>query len=169
MSNYIIGIDPGKNGGISFISDDGLVIKHSPMLDTETSTFEVLEVMSQYNRGTTVKAYLEQVHSMPHQGVASTFTFGKHYGFIRGCLTALRIPYEEVSPQKWQAYLGILKRDIKGGETKPEHKTKLLMKAQQLFPHLKINLKTCDAVLISEYGRRIENQINLKRQERGLC
>ena len=53
-------------------------------------------------------AMIEQVHSMPKQGVASSFKFGRHYGFLLGVLTALGIPYQTVTPQKWQKAMGCL-------------------------------------------------------------
>lgn len=90
-------------------------------------------------------AYIERVHSMPKQGVASSFTFGRSYGFLRGCLIASGIPFEEVTPQTWQKALGCLSRGDK-------NVTKA--KAQQLFPSLKITHATADALLIAEYGRR---------------
>ena len=157
----IIGIDPGVNGGITLLTSNQL-ISH-PMAKTEQDTFDLLSNMKAFSPDETI-CYLELVHSMPKQGVASTFTFGKSYGFLRGCLVALGIRTEEVSPQRWQGGLTIPKRDIKGGESQPDHKTKLLCKAQQLFPGKPFTLKTADSALIAEYGRRNENIINAKRE-----
>ena len=91
-------------------------------------------------------AYLEKVHAMPKQGVSSTFKFGLNYGFLIGCLTALRIPFEFVTPNTWQKALSCQSKGDK-------NVTKA--KAQQLFPHLKIIHTIADALLIAEYGRRI--------------
>ena len=90
-------------------------------------------------------AMIEKVHSMPKQGVKSSFTFGQGYGFLLGCLTALEIPFEYVTPQKWQRYLGCLSKGDK-------NVTK--QKAQELFPHLEITHATADALLIGEYLKR---------------
>lgn len=97
----------------------------------------------------TVFAVIERVHSMPKQGVASSFKFGRSYGFLRGCLIASGIPFEEVTPQVWQKALGCLSRGDK-------NVTKA--RAQQLFPSLKITHATADALLLAEYARRLHAQ-----------
>lgn len=44
-------------------------------------------------------AVLEQVHSMPGQGVASCFTFGKIYGWLQAMLAAHHIKTIEITPK----------------------------------------------------------------------
>jgi crossover junction endodeoxyribonuclease RuvC len=96
-------------------------------------------------------AIIEKVHSMPKQGVASSFKFGQSYGFLRGCLVASGIPFEEVSPQVWQKELGCLSKGDK-------NVTKA--RAQSLFPQLRITHATADALLICEYARRLWSRRN---------
>ena len=48
-------------------------------------------------------AIIEAVHSFPGQGVASTFKFGNNFGQWQGILSAMAVPYIQVSPQKWMA------------------------------------------------------------------
>ena len=67
-------------------------------------------------------------------------------------LTAAGIPFEEVTPVVWQRGLGIPVR--KKDESRSQFKGRLKAKAQQLFPQVKVTLKTADALLISEYCRR---------------
>lgn len=45
---------------------------------------------------------IEAVHSMPNQGVSSTFTFGRAYGLIQGLLTSLNKPILLISPSEWK-------------------------------------------------------------------
>ena len=85
---------------------------------------------------------------MPKQGVSSTFKFGVGFGFLVGCLTALKIPFEFVTLQKWQKALSCQSHGDK-------NVTK--QKAQQLFPQIKVIHANADALLIAEYGRRINN------------
>jgi len=47
-------------------------------------------------------AVIEQVHSMPHDGVSRSFSFGTSYGMLLGMLEALGVPYSTCSPGKWQ-------------------------------------------------------------------
>lgn len=45
----------------------------------------------------------ENVHSMPKQGVASSFKFGMGVGIIHGVTGALRLPLTLVSPTVWKS------------------------------------------------------------------
>jgi crossover junction endodeoxyribonuclease RuvC len=110
------------------------------MPETERDVFDLLESFTFYEP----IVFLEAVHSMPGQGVASSFKFGRGYGFLRGVITALKYPLHDVSPQKWQKALGCMSRGDK-------NVTKQM--AQQLFPGLKITHSIADALLIMEYGR----------------
>lgn len=45
---------------------------------------------------------VERVHSMPAQGVSSSFRFGMAYGTVLGVLQTLGVPLELPSPQSWK-------------------------------------------------------------------
>lgn len=77
--------------------------------------------------------------------MASSFRFGQSYGFLRGVLVACRVPFDQVTPAKWQRNLGCLSKGDK-------NVTKA--KAQELWPELRITHAIADALLIAEYGRR---------------
>ena len=79
------------------------------------------------------------------------FTFGQGYGFLRGCLVALAIPFIEVTPQKWMSYFGLKK---KKGETTAQYKQKILQKTQNLFPNSSVTLQTADSLMLAEYLRQ---------------
>jgi len=145
----IIGIDPGFNGGIAVLNaDTAEVIEVVAMPDTIADISDVIE-----RHKDAMCAYIEIVHSMPKQGVASTFTFGKYYGYVQMAVQAHKVRCIDVQPSKWQAFFS-LKSDK--GETKTQHKNRLKHRAQQLFPNVKITLATADALLIAEYGRKQE-------------
>lgn len=152
----IIGIDPGQSGGICRLLYEAYIF---PLIVTKmpNNYIDILGCL-RVNQPNT-KCYIELVHSFPGQGVASSFKFGMGYGALQMALTALKIPFETVSPQKWQKALGIRSRDKK--ESKTQFKNRLKIKAQQLFPKhsSQINLSTCDAILIAEYGRRKEKGV----------
>lgn len=94
-----IGIDPGQNGAICFLYDDGTI----NFVDWEHRVYALMELIeikkSQSNE--IIGCYLEKVHSMPRQGVASTFKFGTNFGWWQGALQALSIGFELISPQAW--------------------------------------------------------------------
>lgn len=146
--NYI-GIDPGQSGGIAILSNKNEVIK---MPSTEKDIWEWFD----FHKNNCF-AIIEKVHSMPGQGVASTFKFGKGYGGLRMALIAAGIPFDEVTPRMWQKSLGITSKAKT--ESKTEFKNRLKAKAQQLFPQIKMTLSICDALLIAEYNRRKQKGI----------
>jgi crossover junction endodeoxyribonuclease RuvC len=135
----IIGIDPGSvSGGIAF--NNGISSWAYAMPETERDIYDLL-----LEHKTGAKAFIEAVHSMPGQGVSSSFKFGQNYGMLRAFLIALQIPFETVTPQKWQKTLGCLTKGDKNVSKR---------KAQELFPDLKITHKIADALLIAYYGAK---------------
>lgn len=143
-----IGIDPGQSGGIAII--DKFQVQVSPMPTTERDIWKwLLETTVEY---IVIRALIEKVHSMPKQGVVSSFKFGMGYGVLRMALTGLGIPFEEVTPQRWIKALEIPYR--KKTETKTQFKNRLKAKAQQMYPGVDVTLKTADALLIATYCQR---------------
>ena len=133
-----IGIDPGKSGGIAIISEEGAFAIKMP--ETEKDIFEYLRDNS-YNSF----CLIEQVHAMPGQGVTSMFNFGMGYGGLRMALIGANIPFETVTPQKWQKALGCRT----GGDKNVSKR-----KAQELFPDIKITHAIADCLLIAHYAVR---------------
>jgi hypothetical protein len=74
----VIGIDPGISGGIALIKNGNAVV--AKMGHTERDTYEILQSYAEHEPF----AYIESVHSMPKQGVASSFKFGVNYGLLKG-------------------------------------------------------------------------------------
>ena len=138
-----IGIDPGVNGGIAWIS---WISCGKPCAEKMPSTLlDLWELVQDISSFGPCKAYIEQVHSSPQMGVKSAFTFGNGFGHLEMALTAAGIPFERVRPQAWQKALGCL--------TKGE-KNVTKAKAQEMFPGIKITHAIADALLIAEYCRR---------------
>jgi len=139
----IMGIDPGWSGGVAVVSDRQAIAYGFTKM-TERDMYEAIKSCAP---GVDM-CYIEKVHSMPKQGVASSFKFGHSYGFLRGVLTALNIPFTEVSPMKWQNALSCRT----GGD-----KNITKAKAQQLYPSIKITHAIADALLIATYGFNQQN------------
>lgn len=138
--NYI-GIDPGNTGGISIIYGDTLEADAIKMPATEKDIIDVFRDIT-FHTDRKYIAVIEKVSSMPGNAARSMFTFGQNYGFLRACLHAYEISFDEVLPRKWQTYLGCL--------TKGE-KNVTKAKAQQLFPKIKVTHATADSLLIAKY------------------
>lgn len=150
-----IGIDPGVTGGIA-----ALHVKHGEVSEvvymsmprTERDQFEAVKELASH--GSIVHACVEAVHSFPHDGGKSAFTFGCGYGRIRMALIGLGIPFEDPLPKEWQGSLKI--RAAK----KKQRKEKLRAKCQELYPDLPIwseprslgrQRAMCDALLLADY------------------
>ena len=144
MDNRIyIGIDPGKNGGIGIIYNELAYCKRCPATVSEMA--EEIKVCVEMTPDIQKTAIIEAVHSFPHQGVCSVFTFGEGYGKWLGILAAHKIPYIQVTPQKWMKFYGKLPKE------KKDRKNQLKHLAQQRFPEIKITLATADAILLANY------------------
>jgi len=146
------GIDPGTKGGIAILVDDDLVT----LPFSKWTWHEITDELHNIDADDHDFAVVEKVSAMPKQGVAGVFTFGRATGIVTGLLIARAIPFEEITPQKWQAAFGMKK---KKGETKTAWKKRLQARAHELFPSYiqDIPVEVADAVLIAEYCRRTRN------------
>lgn len=107
----IIGIDPGKSGAIAVVNGFGELVwvQDMPVVGNQVSgallceLIETVAITTDPNEPVVeVVAVVEQVHSMPKQGVASSFDFGKSYGIVLGVLEGARIRTEHVPPTRWK-------------------------------------------------------------------
>ena len=110
------------------------------------SRVDELEQVLAYDDAAQISAILERVHAMPGQGVTSMFSFGANYGYWRGVLQGLRIPFTEVHPRTWQK--GLMLGKVQGAE----RKRKLKQVASERYPDQKVTLKNADALLLLEVG-----------------
>lgn len=149
---YVIGIDPGKGGGIAVVD-----ITTHEVIDVTAMPDTIADISGFIEKYRDAKsAYIEIVHSMPKQGVASTFTFGQYYGYVQMAVACHKVRCVDVLPSRWQQALGV---KPKKDESYNSHKKRLKGLAQQLFPKTKVTLKNADALLISEYGRMQETRV----------
>ena len=143
----VIGIDPGTNGGIAWITDGKPCVEKMP--DSLRDLWDLICDITNHPRSTVdgrkYKAYIEQVHSSPQMGVKSAFTFGNGFGHLEMALTAAGIPFERVRPQVWQKAMGCMTKGDKNVSKR---------KAQELFPSMKVSHATADALLIASYGAK---------------
>lgn len=148
MKQRIIGIDPGKNGGLAVLFEDARVWT-CRLSGGEADTIDTLRSLATAEDDVRVTAYLELVGGYigKKQPGSAMFRFGENYGFLRGVLQALGIPTELVRPQQWQKGLGGLK-GIEG----QARKRALRDHAARLFPNAHVTLSTADALLIARYG-----------------
>jgi hypothetical protein len=150
-----VGVDPGSTGAVAVITPYEVVVD-----DFETR--EGLRLLQDVSAGMLigsdhVTAAVEAVHSMPKQGVATTFKFGVSTGTVHGWLEALGIPFVMVTPTKWQKV--VYDSQPKTGDNKADS----LTLARKLFPNVmgrltrKKDHNRADALLIAEWCRRTQD------------
>lgn len=158
----VIGIDPGKHGGIAAVCSGGEVVDVVQMPDTAQDILLTLrEFVSSFVRdGGDVVCYVEKVGGIPGQGASSAFNFGRGCGHLEMCLLALEVRTVYVTPQRWQKMYGVGSSSITRSTAaeKRDHKNALKAVAQRLYPSLgrRVTLQTCDALLIANYGLKEE-------------
>jgi len=148
--NYVLGIDPGKNGGMAMIRLDG---KEYHCWGMASMTYkERIDQVAQVVDDVCM-TYLERVGARPNDGRSSIFKFGTDNGVWIGALLACGVPYELITPTKWQIGMRCL--------TKGDKKV-TRARAQELFPKVKVTHQTADALLIAAYCQRKMGAIGAK-------
>lgn len=157
--NYMgIGVDPGGTSGCictKLFADgeeqyDYLRFKNATLKDIYRFLRKSKKMASV--KGCKIFCVLEKVHSMPGQGVSSSFKFGVNYGNLQGLILALGIPFEEISPAKWTKDMGKQKRP---GEDKTASKKRRRTEAEALYPQIKFVNDTVDAHWLAIYAERL--------------
>ncbi|MGB1142662.1 MAG: hypothetical protein ACPG1A_17310, partial [Halioglobus sp.] len=116
-----LGVDPGNSGAIAIVTQAGNPYTH---IKNDVTDADVKEFLEAFNGGP-LFAFVEKVHSMPGNSAKSMFTFGGSFRSLKVHLQWAGIPFDEVTPRKWQKALGC----ASGGDKKV---TKA--RAQELFP-----------------------------------
>lgn len=170
MTNTIyVGIDPGVHGGIAAIYPNGAIefqkfatlskgdvwnlmsYIFDPIRDEKAPQLKFRVVLEK------VSGYMGKAKGAGDDTPGSSmFVFGENFGLVQGCLLGcgLRegVDYHLVTPQKWQAGVGIPSKDSR--ETRTLWKRRLKLTAEKIFPQLKLTLDVADALLIAHYCRQ---------------
>jgi crossover junction endodeoxyribonuclease RuvC len=149
----IIGIDPGINGAAAVLVT-GRIIAVIDLPTHQVGKWREIDVAELYQWLGGAQPHsivIENVHSMPGEGVSSAFRFGIAFGMIKAMSSILvgdRL--QLVEPNVWKEYFSLLKRD----------KEESRKKAQQLFPEtgsfltLKKHQHRAEAMLIAYWATK---------------
>lgn len=144
-----LGIDPGFSGAWALIDHHGKYVSCGDMHNNGKHIHQrqVWSEISQANDRQGMEIALEVVHSMPKQGVASSFKFGMAYGVALSLADRLLCPVTMVTPQTWKKAMKLT-----------SDKKQSLAMARELWPNaplarIKDNGRA-EALLIAEYLRR---------------
>jgi len=155
-----IGVDPGSvSGALGALDHHGNYLE---AFDIEHKDKHILalvfksRILSIVDPREGAEICMEQVHSMPGQGVSSTFAFGRAVGVISAVCELSRWPVHLVSPRKWKAHFHL-----------SADKNESLDMARYYWPEAKLKLKKdgnkAEALLIAEYLRHELHGIEIKK------
>jgi crossover junction endodeoxyribonuclease RuvC len=147
----IIGIDPGKAGGIAVVSTEASTCIDMPLLASgEIDSLGIFRFLAKLNAGKSF-CILEKAQAMPQQGAVGTFNYGTGFGKIQAVLEILQIPYEEIRPQKWKKEFSLLKTEKKDSVAMAQ---KLFPSIEFITPRGRLLDGRAESCLMAEYGRR---------------
>jgi crossover junction endodeoxyribonuclease RuvC len=113
----IVGIDPGLKGGMAMLEPDGTYVDgiRTPVLKRGKQTLIDASALRRWLH-TSVDGHLvtqfvvEDVHSMPKQGLSSTFTFGRATGAVESWAMSYGVPVSWITPAVWKRDARLLKQ-----------------------------------------------------------
>lgn len=152
----VMGIDPGMTGAIAVIGDSRQEVYDMPVGSVQigkTARNRIIpELLARLIRDLMPVdvCYIEEVSSMPNQGISGAFAFGQSHGLVLGAVATTGTRIVRLRPQMWQ-------RAIKA--TKDPR-----VRALELYPSFAGELKRAkdegraDAILIARAGIELEKQ-----------
>ena len=155
-----VGIDPGQDGAIVIIHNDGQSVDAYPFTNFK-DMFEVLKKLQ--NHPTFI--CIEKLWAMPIRGSMANFSLGGNYTAWKALLEILGLSYVEAAPATWQPkILNTSKK--KSAETKPL----AIEYVNKRYPELGFTGKRAkdikeysgraDAICIALYGKTVDLGIN---------
>jgi crossover junction endodeoxyribonuclease RuvC len=156
----IIGIDPGANGAVAVLDDDGQLLDVLDMPSTReangrTATNAPL-LAGILARSRARIAYCEFVGARPTDAKVAAFSFGRARGVIEGCAGALGLPIIFLTPPTWKRLADI----PPGAENKDLARTRAIARwpaKAELFGR-KADVDRAEACLIAWAGLQREGR-----------
>lgn len=158
----VIGVDPGLSGAIAAVEPKtehlawviDMPIAGNTIATPLLADIHNVDAYGPWDVRRSDPVAIERVHSMPKQGVASTFTFGQAYGTLIGWFSARGHRIEHVTPVEWKRGFRLTAKD----------KDAARLLAIELWPDMadqfkrKADIGRADAALIALHHARTINQ-----------
>ena len=157
MNKTVIGIDPGKSGGIAVYSGGDTI--HAEPCPSEIPEMAALIRRAVHNCeiegviANNIKVAIENVHAFPTDGRSSVFKFGTNFGIWLGICASNKLEVDRIQPRVWMKKYGELPKE------KQERKRYLKVLASSYFQDARVTLKTADAILIAKYKFEESRQV----------
>lgn len=160
--NYL-GIDPGKNGALFLIKENGQIESFVfPKIGLDIDLHQLWRIFDSIPPNT--YAALEAVHSIHGTSAKSNFEFGGTFFMLQAFLVAKGVPFKLVRPKEWQKLMHLGITPIKKpGSNSNDTKAMSLQAFKNHFPNFqataspkatKFHEGMVDAGLIAWYGRK---------------
>lgn len=147
----IMGIDPGKTGGIAIKFNGKYKVYKMP--DSLTKIDDLLKHYNEVSDSVLVVIEMIRLHQTENFGKASRMM--KLYGNYMELLALINmnhISYVEASPRSWQSFLGLNTKRIKA--MKPHEKKRAYRDFAQAWWPEKLSIAVADSVCLMIYGER---------------
>lgn len=159
----VLGIDVGMEGGVAFLEKNAIV----PNTGITRMRVDAIDIPTagegpsrRVNAAALAKyiiemrpdhAFIELAGSMPQQGIASAFRYGRATGSLEAVVACCDVPFTLVTPQRWKKFFG-----LKG----PDKERSRQLAIQRIPPaaHLLARKKDhgrAEALLLALYGLTI--------------
>lgn len=147
-----LGIDPGETGAMACIGQNN---EYVVVYDCPSTFHEIANLIEIVTKEFKARAIIEKVNPYYKSSAKSAFTFGCNFAGWQMALACYRIPYDFVTPRKWQ------KAMFDSAKQLDDTKKQSHERASRLFPYVVLKTKRgrildgrCDALLLAEYLRR---------------
>ena len=137
-----IGIDPGKSGGISIVTKNGIKAMKCP-----DSFYKMHHALKQYIGDTPpseVYVFIEQVWAFPSDSNKTAFAFGTNYGGWQMACDIEEVNISLIRPRLWQGFFETPKSDKKT-------RKRWLKELAQGMCDFRVTFNTSDAILIAKF------------------
>ena len=111
-NNLYIGIDPGKNGGVALLSNEGDYYRALAFRcpDADNMHKVLLEHIEEFCIDfDSIYVGIENVWAFPTDARSSAFKFGFNTGMWKGIISAMFLDTESIPPKVWMTYYGMPK------------------------------------------------------------
>lgn len=148
----IIGIDPGKSGGIAVWRKDEV----TKVYRMPKNISDLRPLIQHFKSVHKTIVFLEKVQLRPDDMTSPGKAFRVQFMLqdfqkLKDMIEVEEVPYILTHPMSWQSYLNLRK---KGREEKKDRKNRYKEAAQSYYPECKVALWNADALLIMHFGRK---------------
>lgn len=136
----MITIDPGANGGLVYCDLEGNI--HLCNMPDTPGDLRNLLATAMHGHEHSECVWEKTGTYMPGNSGPASVKFARSCGVVEGLLLGMQISQRQVPPHTWMKKLGALPKE------KKERKNAIKAIVQQRYPHLRVSLKTSDALAL---------------------